>query len=87
LLDLHRLPIELSKIIMPYVNIQIVQGVTRAQKAQLLGEVTDALVRILGKKPEHIKIDRTPQSWIRSQQTEFTLGISVKIIKIIYINL
>jgi 4-oxalocrotonate tautomerase len=38
---------------MPYVNIQITSGATRAQKAQLVQEVTDALVRILGKKPEH----------------------------------
>lgn len=41
---------------MPYVNIQITQGATRAQKAQLIKEVTDSLVRILGKKPEHTHI-------------------------------
>ncbi|HIK14280.1 MAG TPA: 4-oxalocrotonate tautomerase family protein [Leptolyngbyaceae cyanobacterium M33_DOE_097] len=41
---------------MPYVNIQITQGATREQKAQLVKEVTDSLVRILGKKPEHIHI-------------------------------
>lgn len=41
---------------MPYVNIQITQGATRAQKAQLVKEVTDSLVRILGKKPEHTHI-------------------------------
>jgi 4-oxalocrotonate tautomerase len=41
---------------MPYVNIQIVQGATRAQKSQLVHEVTDSLVRILGKKPEHTHI-------------------------------
>jgi 4-oxalocrotonate tautomerase len=56
LLDLHRLPIEFPKIIMPYVNIQIIQGATREQKSQLVQEVTDSLVRILGKKPEHIHI-------------------------------
>ncbi len=38
---------------MPYVNIQITQGATRTQKSQLVEEVTDSLVRILGKKPEH----------------------------------
>ncbi len=41
---------------MPYVNIQITKGATRAQKAQLVKEVTNSLVRILGKKPEHIHI-------------------------------
>jgi 4-oxalocrotonate tautomerase len=42
--------------IMPYVNIQITQGATREQKSQLVKEVTDSLVRILGKKPEHTHI-------------------------------
>lgn len=41
---------------MPYVNIQITHGATRDQKARLVKEVTDSLVRILGKKPEHIHI-------------------------------
>lgn len=41
---------------MPYVNIQITQGATREQKSRLVEEVTDALVRILGKKPEHTHI-------------------------------
>ncbi|MEM8809128.1 MAG: 4-oxalocrotonate tautomerase family protein [Cyanobacteria bacterium P01_G01_bin.38] len=41
---------------MPYVNIQITQGATRTQKAELVKEVTDSLVRVLGKKPEHIHI-------------------------------
>jgi 4-oxalocrotonate tautomerase len=41
---------------MPYVNIQITQGATKAQKSQLVQEVTDSLVRILGKKPEHTHI-------------------------------
>jgi 4-oxalocrotonate tautomerase len=40
----------------PYVNIQITKGATRDQKAQLVAEVTDSLVRILGKKPEHTHI-------------------------------
>ena len=38
---------------MPYVNIQITRGVTREQKAQLVKDITDSLVRVLGKKPEH----------------------------------
>ncbi|HEY9879257.1 MAG TPA: 4-oxalocrotonate tautomerase family protein [Leptolyngbyaceae cyanobacterium] len=37
-------------------NIQITTGATREQKAQLVREVTDSLVRILGKKPEHTHI-------------------------------
>lgn len=41
---------------MPYVNIQILKGATREQKAQLVKEVTDSLVRILDKKPEHTHI-------------------------------
>jgi 4-oxalocrotonate tautomerase len=41
---------------MPYVNIQITSGATRSQKSQLVREVTDSLVRILGKNPEHTHI-------------------------------
>lgn len=41
---------------MPYVNIQITQGATRQQKAQLVKDVTESLVNVLGKKPEHIHI-------------------------------
>ena len=41
---------------MPYVNIQITTGATREQKAGLVRDVTDSLVRELGKKPEHIHI-------------------------------
>jgi 4-oxalocrotonate tautomerase len=41
---------------MPYVNIQITQGATREQKAQLVKDVTASLVGVLGKKPEHIHV-------------------------------
>lgn len=41
---------------MPYVNIQITAGATRAQKAALVRDVTDSLVRELQKQPEHIHI-------------------------------
>ena len=41
---------------MPYVNIQITTGATRVQKAELVKDVTESLVRVLGKKPEHIHI-------------------------------
>lgn len=41
---------------MPYVNIQITKGATRAQKAELVKDVTESLVRVLGKKPEHTHV-------------------------------
>jgi 4-oxalocrotonate tautomerase len=41
---------------MPYVNIQLIKGATREQKAHLAAEITDSLVRIPGKKPEHTHI-------------------------------
>jgi 4-oxalocrotonate tautomerase len=51
---------------MPYINIQITPGATREQKSQLVHEVTDSLVRILGKKPEHTHIviqEITEDNW------------------------
>ncbi|MEM9266735.1 MAG: 4-oxalocrotonate tautomerase family protein [Cyanobacteria bacterium P01_F01_bin.13] len=41
---------------MPYVNIQITTGATRDQKAELVNDVTNSLVRVLGKQSEHIHI-------------------------------
>ena len=41
---------------MPYVNIQITRGATRDQKAELVKDVTDSLVRVLDKSPEHIHV-------------------------------
>lgn len=41
---------------MPYVNVQITRGATREQKSNLVRDITDSLVRELGKKPEHIHI-------------------------------
>ncbi len=41
---------------MPYVNIQITKGATRAQKAALVKDVTESLVRVLGKRPEHTHV-------------------------------
>ena len=41
---------------MPYVNIQITKGASREQKAHLVRDVTDSLVRELGKSPEHVHI-------------------------------
>ena len=42
---------------MPYINLQITDtGVTREQKAQVVREFTETLVKVLGKKPDHIHI-------------------------------
>ena len=41
---------------MPYVNVQITKGATKEQKAQLIKDITDSLVRVLNKKPEHTHI-------------------------------
>lgn len=41
---------------MPYVNVQILAGATREQKAQVVREITDTLVRVLGKRPEHTHV-------------------------------
>ena len=45
---------------MPYVNVRITKdGVTSAQKAQIVAEITQTLQRVLGKRPDqtHIIID------------------------------
>ena len=42
---------------MPYINVKITKdGVTKAQKAQIVKEITETLVNVLDKKPEHIHI-------------------------------
>lgn len=41
---------------MPYVNVQITRGASRAQKQALVAEITGALVRALGKSPQHIHV-------------------------------
>lgn len=41
---------------MPYVNVQITKGVTRTQKAEIVKDITGSLIRVLGKKLEHIHI-------------------------------
>ncbi len=46
----------IKEMAMPYVNIQITKGATRAQKVELVKDTTDSLVRVLGKQPEHIHI-------------------------------
>jgi 4-oxalocrotonate tautomerase len=41
---------------MPYVNVQITRGATRTQKAALVRDITEALSRVLDKKPEHTHV-------------------------------
>jgi len=41
---------------MPYINLQITKGATRAQKEVIVREFTETLVRVLGKKPEHTHV-------------------------------
>lgn len=42
---------------MPYVNVRVLKnGVTRKQKAQIIAEITQTLVSVLGKKPEHTHV-------------------------------
>ncbi len=52
---------------MPYVNVRITKdGVTAAQKRQMVEEITQTLVRVLGKKPEHTHIiidEIEPENW------------------------
>lgn len=52
---------------MPYVNLQITKdGVTDEQKARIVAEFTDTLVRVLGKRPEHTHIviqEIEPENW------------------------
>jgi 4-oxalocrotonate tautomerase len=42
---------------MPYINVKITKdGTSAEQKKQIVEEMTQTLVKILGKKPEHIHI-------------------------------
>lgn len=41
---------------MPYINLQITKGASREQKSKIVKEMTDTLVSVLGKQPEHIHI-------------------------------
>lgn len=41
---------------MPYVNVQILEGATREQKAAIVKDITESLVKNLGKKPEHTHV-------------------------------
>ena len=52
---------------MPYVNVKITRdGVTAEQKRDIVGEITQTLVDVLGKHPEHIHIvidEIDPENW------------------------
>lgn len=52
---------------MPYINVKITKdGVTKEQKRQIVEEMTQTLVRVLHKKPEHIHIvidEIEPENW------------------------
>ena len=52
---------------MPYINVKITKdGVSAEQKAQIVKEMTQTLVTVLDKKPEHIHtvIDEVePENW------------------------
>ena len=41
---------------MPYINLQMTKGATRQQKAEIVKEFTDTLVRVLGKNPQSTHI-------------------------------
>ncbi len=41
---------------MPYVNVQVTAGATRQQKAEVVRQITDTLVSVMNKTPEHIHI-------------------------------
>ncbi|GJM15208.1 MAG: tautomerase [Thermodesulfobacteriota bacterium] len=41
---------------MPYINLQITKGASREQKKTIVEQMTNTLVDVLGKKPEHIHI-------------------------------
>jgi 4-oxalocrotonate tautomerase len=52
---------------MPYISVRITRdGVTTEQKKQIIEEMTQTLVSVLGKKPEHIHIiidEVEPENW------------------------
>ena len=51
---------------MPYVNVRVTPEITTEQSRQIIEEITDVLIRVLDKKPEHthIVIDEVrPDRW------------------------
>ena len=59
--------LDLSDELMPYINVKITKdGVSAEQKAQIVKEMTQTLVTVLDKKPEHIHIvidEVEPENW------------------------
>ena len=49
---------------MPYVNVRVTPGISTDQARQIVEEMTDTLVRVLAKQPEHthIVIDEVDQA-------------------------
>jgi 4-oxalocrotonate tautomerase len=51
---------------MPIIQVQMLSGATREQKAQIVKEFTDTMVRVLGKKLEmtHVILDeKVAENW------------------------
>ena len=52
---------------MPYINVKITKnGTSTEQKKQIVEEITQTLVKVLNKKPEHIHIvidEIEPENW------------------------
>jgi len=51
---------------MPYVKIEVIEGITRDQKAGLVADVTQSLVSRLGKRPEQVFVviqEVSPDDW------------------------
>lgn len=57
----------MSRINMPYINVKITkEGTTVEQKKQIVEEMTQTLVSVLDKRPEHIHIvidEIEPENW------------------------
>ncbi len=54
---------------MPYVNVRLLEGITKDQKAQIAKEITETLERVAGKPPEstYVVIDELPrENWAKS---------------------
>lgn len=47
---------------MPIITIDLIEGRTREQKARIVQEITDTLVRVAGAKPENVRILITDRS-------------------------
>ncbi len=52
---------------MPYINVKITKdGVSAEQKRRIVAEMTETLVRVLDKRPEHIHVvidEIEPENW------------------------